>query len=176
MGRRIEVAAYDPVWPVQYDAEAGRLKSALGNCCIAIHHIGSTAVPGLKAKPTIDILGIVTAFEELERLDSQLMDLGYEPRGENGIPGRRYYVKREGDHHLFHFHTYEPGHPNIANHLIFRDYLREHPDEANAYQELKVELVARFRDDPARYTLGKAEFIQGILDHAGSWREENSLD
>ena len=91
-----------------------------------------------------------------------MIALGYDPRGENGIPGRRYFVKRNGEIHTYHLHVFQTGHPEINSYLDFRDYLRVHPDKARAYSELKETLVRKFWNNSVAYTEGKNEFVREI--------------
>jgi GrpB-like predicted nucleotidyltransferase (UPF0157 family) len=137
---------------------------------VAVHHIGSTAVPGLAAKPTIGILLIVRELAALDACNTLLADLGYQAKGEHGILGRRYFSKKEADHHLFHMHAYADGHPDIDRHLNFRDYLIAHPIVALDYQTLKQNLAEQFRDVPVAYTAGKANFILEVEKRAAAWR------
>lgn len=174
MTRVIEVLPYDPAWPDLYKAESEKLAPIFGANLIELHHIGSTSVPGLAAKPTIDILGIVNNLEEVDLLNSRLADLGYQARGENGIAGRRYFNKKEGDVHLFHLHTFQEGHPAIEEHLAFRDYLRSHPAICAEYAALKRDLAEAHKLEPVRYTDGKADFIQKTIEAAKVWKIDGS--
>jgi len=146
----------------------------IGSNLVELHHIGSTSVPGLAAKPTIDILAVVKALEELDSANPLFEGLGYIPRGENGIAGRRYFNKINGDVHLFHIHAFQEGHSAINNHLAFRDYLRSHPDVSGEYAELKYTLAEVYRNEPFRYTDGKDSFIQEIIEAATVWRNGSS--
>jgi GrpB-like predicted nucleotidyltransferase (UPF0157 family) len=170
MARIIEVLPYDPTWPQIYCAEAAQVSLVLGSNLVAAHHIGSTAVPGLAAKPTIDILLIVRELATLDACNTALSALGYQAKGEHGILGRRYFSKKEGDRHLFHMHAYAEGHADIERHLNFRDYLIAHPAAALDYQILKQGLAAQFREEPAEYTAGKANFIREVESRAAAWR------
>jgi GrpB-like predicted nucleotidyltransferase (UPF0157 family) len=170
MARIIEVLPYDPAWPQIYFAESVQVSTALGKNLVAAHHIGSTAVPGLAAKPTIDILLIVRELATLDACNTALADLGYQAKGEHGILGRRYYSKKEGDRHLFHIHAYAEGHVDITRHLNFRDFLIAHPGAALQYQALKQVLAKQFRDAPAEYTAGKERFICEVERQAAAWR------
>jgi GrpB-like predicted nucleotidyltransferase (UPF0157 family) len=168
--RKVEVFAYDPAWPEVYAEEVKRIQSHLGREGMAFHHIGSTAVPGLAAKPTIDILLVVESHDLLDRREGKFVELGYEAKGENGIAGRRYYQKKAGEVHLFHIHAFEVDHSEINRHLDFRDYLRSHPDDARAYEALKLQLAAQFSYNPIEYTTGKTQLIQAIDQKATAWR------
>jgi len=170
MTRKIEVQPYDPTWPALFRKEAERLRPMLGNNLAGLHHIGSTAVPGLAAKPTIDILIVVRSHTRLDACCQELESLGYSAKGENGIPGRRYFQRLAGEDHLFHLHAYEDGHPDIRRHLDFRDFLRVRPETARAYAALKQSLMAQYTYEPKLYTEGKSEFIQLVDRQAAAWR------
>ena len=173
MVRIVQVLAHNPGWSKAYSQEVQRLQAALDPLQITFHHIGSTSIPGLAAKPTIDMLGVVEDLAELDDRGQLLSDLGYEAKGENGIPGRRYFRKLAGEVHLFHIHAFEVGHPEIQRHLDFRDYLRAHPKDAAAYQELKFALSKKYPLDPISYTNGKTDFILSIDQKAAAWRTAN---
>lgn len=170
MARIVEIVPYDPNWPAKYCGEIKLIADVLGSILVAAHHIGSTAVPGLAAKPTIDILLVVCDLDLLDACNAAMAALGYQPKGENGIPGRRYFQKLAGEVHLFHIHAFKAGHPEITRHINFRDYLIAHPESAAEYQALKQELALRFRDAPAQYTSGKGTFIRKVDQFAAAWR------
>jgi len=159
--RKIEVVPYDPAWPAAFEAERALLCDALGDAAIAIHHIGSTSVPGLVAKPILDILVEAANIAALDARDDAVIALGYESKGEFGIPGRRYYRKGGADrtHHIHAFATDDPG---LARHLAFRDYLRAHPEIAREYADLKLRVAATCANDIERYMAGKNEFIKRV--------------
>jgi GrpB-like predicted nucleotidyltransferase (UPF0157 family) len=169
--RKIEVVSYDPRWPEMYQVEVERLTPAVGAQVIAFHHIGSTSVPGLCAKPTIDILAEVYSLAALDTCNKAMQALGYNPKGENGIVGRRYFNRLAGEVHLFHLHAFQTGHPAIAEHLAFRDYLRTHPAVAGEYTALKRRLAEQFTFDSLAYTEGKAAFITEVVQKVVAWGE-----
>ncbi len=133
MTRQVRVVPYDPAWPAEARAEAARLKAVLGEEAVAVHHFGSTAVPGLAAKPIIDLLVEVRDIDGIDAFNTALAALGYEARGENGIPGRRYFVRGSPDVHTHHVHMFQAGGMEVTRHLAVRDYLRARPAEAEAY-------------------------------------------
>jgi len=170
MARKVEVIPYDPGWPVVYAAEAESIRLVLGENVIAVHHIGSTAIPGMAAKPTIDLLVVDRDHGRLDACNDDMRRAGYQSKGENGVSGRRYFQRMIGDVHLFHIHAFEIGHPDIERHLNFRDYLRAHPIDARAYEALKRHLAAQFPFEPKKYTSGKTRFIRAIDQRAAGWR------
>ncbi len=160
----IIITPYNPDWPTMFEAEALKIREALGDNCLAVHHVGSTAVPGLAAKPKIDIIAVVSdpinAVEALEKI-------GIQYRGEYNIPMHYGFSKRGSiDVNL---HVYENGHPEIELNLLFRDYLRKHPDVRDEYANLKENLLrdsASFEKRNSMFTgynLGKDAFISKVL-------------
>ena len=160
----VVLAAYDPSWPEIFAGEAWAIRQALGTALVGIEHVGSTSVPGLASKPIIDIVVSVTSLEAGTARVPALAALGYDCRGENGIPGRLFFrkglVEFKRTHHL---HLVEAGHEQWASMLLFRDYLRSHPGATRRYEELKRALAEKFRDNRAAYTKGKADFVQAVL-------------
>ena len=156
--RRITVVEYDEQWPARYEAESTVLQITLGEVISRIHHIGSTSVPGLSAKPIIDILLEVCDLDELDQLNVAMERAGYRVRGENGIPNRRYFTKGE-DQRSHHVHAFGVGDPQIVKHLAFRDYLKKNKKEAEEYAEIKHAAALASEDNIHRYSALKADFI-----------------
>jgi GrpB-like predicted nucleotidyltransferase (UPF0157 family) len=160
----VQIAEYDPAWPALFERERGLIAGVLGDLAAAIEHVGSTAVPGLGGKPVIDMMVAVRdVFDEGQRCVAPLEGLGYEYKGELGIPGRLYFRKLTQGRWSHQIHTVESGSDLWERHLLFRDYLRGQPDEAEAYYELKVRLAAEFRTDREGYTEAKTRFIEAAL-------------
>ena len=155
----IEVVSYDPQWPQLFADEAEPIKLALESNCLALHHFGSTSVPGLESKPKIDILAVVKQFSKVNAL--ALENLGFEDRGEV-IPSGRYFAKKKPHIHL---HVFEEGNPLIERNLIFRDWLRAHQPDRDSYAELKRSLAVLHTDGMA-YCRAKTAFINKIIDKA----------
>lgn len=168
--RNIRVVPHDPSWIAEFEQEAGWLAAVFGDLLLSIHHIGSTSVPDLPAKPVIDIMPVVHDINGVERHHEALAALGYEARGENGIPGRRYFTKGGQVNRRCNVHTYEPDHPEVKQHLDFRDYLRTHPEIATAYGRLKASLAQQFPDDIFGYMAAKDRFIKETMAKARVWR------
>lgn len=162
MALHVVIVDYAPAWPQAFLAERARLEAILGDNAVAIHHIGSTSVPGLPAKPIIDIMPVVRSLEQVDASCDALVALGYEVLGEFGIPGRR-YMRKGGDARTHNVHIFAATDTeNIARHLGFRDYLRQHPDICAAYADLKRTLAKRYPYDIMAYNRGKDAFIKGI--------------
>lgn len=175
MARKMHVVEYSADWPLLYEQEIVLLRRALGKEIIRDHHVGSTAVPGLAAKPIIDILLEVQSVERLDDLSQAMERIGYQPRGEFGIPGRRYYLKG-GDDRTHHVHAFAVDDPRIGNHLAFRDYLREHPAAVAEYSTVKQAAAVAHRNDPEGYGAFKQDFVERTVAKAVHWTEERRTD
>mgnify|MGYP002777060727 CR=1 FL=1 len=159
--RKVEVVSHDPQWRSQFEVEATAIAAALSTNAVTVHHIGSTAIPGIYAKPIIDLLVEVHTIKQIDEQTTAMQALGYEALGEFGIPGRRYFRKHNalGDR-THHVHVFQSGSPEIKRHLAFRDYLRTHPAEAQAYSQLKQALAQQHPHDIEAYMDGKDGFIR----------------
>lgn len=164
----MSVVDYDPRWPKAYESEIAEIRNVLGDVIVRAHHIGSTAVPGLPAKPLIDILLEVHDLALLDARDGAMRTIGYEPRGECGIPGRRYY-RKGGDARTHHVHAFGAGDPHVAEHLAFRDYLCAHPGIAEDYARIKRAAATRHRNDPEGYAAYKRKFVADAVRAACLW-------
>lgn len=171
--RKVEVCPYNEKWVSLFEEEADHLRHIFDEQMVAIYHIGSTSVPGLKAKPIIDIMPVVKNIHRVDPYNSRMKELGYEPKGENGIGGRRYFQKG-GDHRSHHIHIYEQGNSNIDRHLAFRDFLRTHPDVNKQYGELKEKLAQQFPYDIGAYIAGKEKLVLEIERQALEWYGDGS--
>jgi len=165
----MSVVDYDPRWAEAAAVEIAALHDILGDVVVHGHHIGSTAVAGLAAKPVIDLLLEVRSLARLDGFDPAMRSIGYEPRGEFGIPGRRYYPKG-GDDRTHHVHAFAVGDRHVAEHLAFRDYLREHADVAANYEHVKRQAAATYRHDPDGYVAFKHAFVAAAVADALAWR------
>ncbi len=161
---QLRLTLYNPNWSLLFLAEKERLFASLGNDVLDVQHIGSTAIPGMPAKPILDIGVAVANFEEASRCIPLLEQLGYRYKGENGIPRRHYFVKGEPRTH--HLHMLEIESAEWKSHLRFRDYLRRNPASAQAYASLKQNLATQFATDREAYQNGKEDFIQAVLQQA----------
>lgn len=165
----IVVADYDPAWPVAFERVRSFVWPAVADVAISIQHVGSTSVPGLAAKPVIDIDVIVPAAQVAAGVE-RLQSLGYEHQGDLGVSQREAFRSPPGftRHHLYLCPSTSPA---LANHLAIRDYLRGHPPAARAYGELKKKLARDFVDDIDGYVAGKTPFLVGILRAVGFTEE-----
>lgn len=157
----IRVVSHDPAWSAKFDAEEKRIAEAVGEAVVRIHHIGSTAIPQIKAKPVIDILLEVISLEALDKKAPMLEALDYEAMGEFGIPGRRYFRLNDPSETRTHqVHAFEPGVPDVIRHVAFRDYMRAHPSIAAEYSALKERLADAYPYNIDAYMEGKDAFIK----------------
>lgn len=166
---QIEVVPYDPIWPEQFKQEESCIRKALGKLCIAVYHVGSTSVPGLAAKPKIDILAVA---KDRDASLKALEKAGYSYRGEWNIPLKCGLVKRGNPDVNLHLY-FDHNHPEVELNLKFRDYLRTHPDVRDQYAQIKMDIL---RDSSSNtkaangfplYTLRKAPFIKSVLNKIG---------
>jgi GrpB-like predicted nucleotidyltransferase (UPF0157 family)/GNAT superfamily N-acetyltransferase len=169
MTRKIEIVPYNPAWPEMFEEEAEQIKHSLGKNCVAVHHIGSTAVPGLCAKPKIDIILVV---KMMRHLIQDLEKLDYEYRGEFNIPLHLGFRKRPPLTNI-NLHVFEEGNPEIELNLLFRDYLLNHREAKEQYANLKLSLAKEKSSQQktnaavSAFNLGKDTFIKKILEQAG---------
>ena len=165
MAAPVVIVGYDPRWPTSYAEERERILAVVRDLIIGIEHIGSTAVPGLGGKPIIDIMGAVRQLEDAERCIQQLQSIGYEyvPEYNEFIPERRYFHKGPPEARTFHLHMVELTSEFWERHLLFRDWLRSHPEDAQEYDELKRGLADRFGRDREGYTEAKGPFIEAVV-------------
>ena len=171
MAQRIVVVPHDPAWGRAFAAEARAIRAALGENCLAVCHIGSTAVEGLWAKPILDLLPVVRDLKAVDSRRDALTALGYEYLGEFGIPGRR-YLRKGGDHRTHQVHLFgRESRDEIRRHLAVPAYLRCHPDAARDYAQLKRRLARRFPRDIDGYCDGKDAFVKALERAALDWWE-----
>jgi GrpB-like predicted nucleotidyltransferase (UPF0157 family) len=169
--KKVVVVPHDPRWRDAFEAEAKRVAAALGENVVAVHHVGSTAIPNIYAKPVIDLLVEVRGIAEVDGRSDAMESLGYEVLGEYGIRGRRYYRKDNGQGVRTHnVHAFEAGSEEAERHLAFRDYMIAHPSEAQRYGELKRRLADEHPQDFDGYMDGKDGFIKEMDRRAALWR------
>lgn len=167
----VDLRPYDPAWPARYERERAAIVGALGDlvdggALDGIEHVGSTAVPGLSAKPCIDILARVHPYPPAAEQVTALESAGFAHHGENGLPGRTYFTK--GPHEV-HLHVVGFDSEHWQRHLLFRDYLRAAPDARGRYQALKERLAATFPDRREAYQDGKSDLIAELDREALAW-------
>lgn len=166
---KVEVREHNEQWHQMFKDESCRINGLLGDELVDIHHIGSTSVSGLKAKPIIDIMPIVRDIEKIDSFNNQMEEIGYECMGEFGIKGRRYF--RKGlDKRTHQIHVFQlDNKKDINRHLAVRDYLRTHFEDAKMYGDLKENLAQQFPNDIVSYAEGKETFVKGLEQKALIW-------
>ncbi len=165
----VKVVEYNPQWIELYEIEKREILNFLGDTLVAIHHIGSTAVKGLKSKPIIDIIIVIEKIEELDYFNVEFEKLGYECMGEFGMSGRRYF-RKGGDNRTHQIHAFGVKSKfDIDRHLAVRNYLREFPDVANEYGELKEKVASQNQQDIDGYCDGKDKFVKELEAKALNW-------
>ena len=169
--KKVEVVPHDPRWRDAFEEEAMHIAAALGANAAAIHHIGSTSIPNIYAKPVIDMLVEIRDITRLEQQGPAMESLGYEVMGEFGIPGRQYFRKDNAEGIRTHqIHAFQAGSAEGERHLAFRDYMIAHPEEALEYSELKRKLAEEHPQDIDGYMDGKDGFIREMDRRAARWR------
>lgn len=169
MSQRVTVTQYDPNWKNIFEKEAALISDVLKDNLVSIHHIGSTSIKGLAAKPIIDIMPVVKDLKAVDSLAHLFEAAGYEYMGEFGIENRR-YLRKGGDERTHQIHIFEQSdNYNIERHLAFRDYMRTHPKERDAYAVLKTKLAEKYPYDIESYCDGKEAFVKAVEKQALEW-------
>ncbi len=166
MPEPVIIVEYDPTWPILYEVERTHILNAIGGFIEDIQHVGSTSVPGLGAKPIIDIMIGIHKLSLVDKCVQPLQSFGYDYMGEFGIPDRHYFRKPPEaltTHRTHHIHMVETNHDGWKRNVLFRDYLRTHPEDANQYEVLKRALAKQFGSGREGYTDAKTEFIEAVL-------------
>jgi GrpB-like predicted nucleotidyltransferase (UPF0157 family) len=171
MADRVIIVPYDPHWPELFSRLGAAMRSALGDVALRIDHIGSTAIPGLDAKPILDVQISVAAFEPLDAYRLPLEHLGYVFRADNPDRTKRYFREAPGDRRT-HIHVRRVGSWPEQFALLFRDYLRGHSEDAKPYAALKQALARQHGEDRQGYTNAKSPMIWEILKKADRWGQE----
>ncbi|MEB3281677.1 MAG: GrpB family protein [Lyngbya sp.] len=168
--KKVEVVPPNPNWEIDFQKESQQIANIFGENAIAIHHIGSTSIPGIYAKPVIDLLVEVKEITKVDEKNAEMESFGYTIMGEFGIVGRRYFRKDNSvGIRTHHVHVFEVGSTEVKRHLAFRDYLIAHPEDAQKYSVLKQELAAKYPHDIEAYMDGKDSFIKEMEKKAVEW-------
>ncbi len=173
--REVELVPHNPEWSQLAEEEAKRILEQLSVPVIGVYHIGSTSIPGIKAKPILDFVIEVEDLDDIIRSTEMLGELGYISKGEYGIPGRQFFTKDTDGERSHHLHVFQQGHPDIERHLVFRDFLRANPEAAHKYEIIKEKLAKRFPKESGNYTEAKSDFILSMDEVARYWLEQNGF-
>ena len=169
MSSKYTFSDYSKRWPGEFAEEVKRLRYLLGKTLIKVHHIGSTSIPGLAAKPIIDLLPVVSDLLELDQVTSSLEKAGYKAWGEYGLEGRRFFTKDANSVRTYNIHAYQQGHADIHRHVAFRDFLRSNHSICEQYASLKREAYRLYPDDINAYNDHKSDWIQRTEQDAMLW-------
>ncbi|MFJ7941096.1 GrpB family protein [Peribacillus sp. NPDC096622] len=173
--RKAKILAWTDDWGKSYSQEEKILKEVFRDELVDIFHIGSTSIPTIGyAKPIIDILIVVKDIENVDLYNNEMLELGYEPKGENGIAGRRYFPKGK-DNRTHHLHIFQVDSEQIKIHLDFKEYLIKNPVEAKKYGELKINLANQFPNEHHKYQDGKQQFVNELADKAKEWASQRRI-
>ncbi|HWI72391.1 MAG TPA: GrpB family protein [Baekduia sp.] len=165
----VRIVDYDRAWPVMAEQELRRIKEASGDLAVRLEHVGSTAVPGLAAKPIIDLQLSVAVMEPRERYVRPLERLGYLFAPTPESPDHHFFAKPPERPRTHHLHVCETGSEHEFRHVAVRDFLRSHPDEAACYAAIKREVAARHPEDRLAYIDGKDEYVTALEERAVTW-------
>ncbi|WP_026072285.1 GrpB family protein [Nodosilinea nodulosa] len=167
---------YSPDWPLAFEQAAACLRDLLDDDLVVIHHIGSTSVPGLAAKPIIDLLPVARSIAIIEAKTPRLEAAGYRAWGEYGLPGRRFFTRDQHGYRTHNIHIYGQDDPDIERHLAFRNYLRTHPAVRDEYAAVKRAAYARYPADIGGYSDSKHGWIQTVEAQARAWYRQCGSD
>lgn len=170
MGEKVIIAPYDPEWPELFRRLGARLRGALGDVALRIDHIGSTSIPGLAAKPIIDVQISVASFDPLDAYRIPLESVGFVWRADNPELTKRYFRESPGDRRT-HIHVRRAGSFSEQFPLLFRDYMRTHPEDAERYAALKHMLAEQYAEDRHGYVEAKGPFVWQTIRKADEWAQ-----
>lgn len=160
--RSYKIVPYDSNWPAEYEKICAIIAPVFGSLAVAFEHVGSTSIPDMAGKPTIDVLVIVKDAAEVDALNAKMARLGYLAMGEYVAPGGRLFILEKNGDRLVNIHCFEPQHPKTKRFLAVRDYLRSNPEEAKAYANLKLELFSKYPNDYGAYREAKDKFMKEL--------------
>ncbi len=167
----LRVVPHQPEWEQVFRVEKKRLEEIFGRDALAIEHVGSMAVPGLRAKPIIDVAVQVPAIGLVQPVENGLVALGYTERVNRLEGPQRVFVKSGQEAETHHLHVIQAGYPEWDRKVLFRNYLRQHAEARQAYEALKLHLWQQFGNDRRAYTDGKKSFIDAVVEQAGHGKQ-----
>ncbi len=161
--RKYTIEKYNPDWKNQFKKEAEALQGIFDKVALSIEHIGSTAVPNLSGKPTIDVLVVVNQLTDIDKIAPLMMKSGYEDKGECVTKNSRLFVQEENNERLVNVHIFPKDHLHVTEMLKVRDYLRTHPEKVGEYNNLKLDLYKKYPDDYGMYRKYKDEWMKDLV-------------
>lgn len=161
--RKYTIEQYNPDWKKEFEKERDIFSKIVGTTALSIEHIGSTAVPGLSGKPTIDVLVTVNALADITPYISSMIENGYIDKGEYVTENSRLFVREENNERLVNIHIFPKDHEHVSEMLKVRDYLRTHPEKVQEYNNLKIELYNKYPDDYGMYRKYKDEWMDNLV-------------
>lgn len=162
-GRKYEIVEYDEAWPERFATEAKVIKDIFGQKALEIEHIGSTSVPGLAGKPTIDVLVLVDDVGVADELKDEMAEAGYTALGGYVLPEARLFMKDNNGHRVVNVHVFPAEHSHVKEMLAWRDYLRVHPEVVAEYSQLKFDLASSYPEDYGQYRKYKDAFVKSLM-------------
>ncbi|MBN1872856.1 MAG: GrpB family protein [Anaerolineae bacterium] len=163
---KVQLVPHNPLWQTYFDLESHRLYAALGAYVKEIRHIGSTAIPGIYAKPILDVMVGLVNIADVRHCEALLVALGYTYEGEQAISGWHFFKKKAGNLTTHHLHVVEWNGSYWLDHVLFQEYLFRHPEVAEAYESLKLALEKKHADNREAYTRDKTDFINKVTEMA----------
>ena len=160
--RKYTVEPYNPEWKKRFEVEAKYLRSIFSDKVISIEHVGSTAVPGLAGKPTIDILITVAKIEIADELLEKIEGIGYKSLGDYINKSSRLFVKEANDTRLVNLHIFEATHPHVKDVIDLRNFFRSHSEVVEEYSKLKFDLAEKYPEDYGLYRKYKDEWMENL--------------
>lgn len=164
---KVRLSDYTEDWKVMFEEEVKILKAIFGDEITSFEHFGSTSIPGMKAKPVIDMMCIVNEIEKIDSYNEQMNSMQYDVAGEWGIEGRRLF-RKGGENRTHHIHFYQSDNPQIKRHIVFRDYLLANPEEASRYSQFKEALANKY-ESTSDYSPAKKAFVSAMEKKALAW-------
>lgn len=167
----VKLSAHNRRWKNLFEKEKKMLFAEFRNKILEISHGGSTAIPGIPAKPIIDMFAVVSSLSVANHIKNKLEGIGYHYRGKEGVSGRILFVKGPEERRTHHLHLVECDNDEWKNHLLIKNYYLKHPDVARRYAKLKVKLAKKYPDNRSAYGKGKDDFIQSVIAKAKKERD-----
>lgn len=171
-----KIISYDPNWPVSFSNESKKIHDIIGNNILETHHIGSTSVPGMSGKATIDILFVVENITKIDSYISDLNKIGYNSLGSRNAKNSHLFEKEVDGQRIFIIHFYQNNHPEIFQIIAIRDYLRTHQDKVKQYSKYKLSLFQKFPNDYNQYRKLKDEYMVNLKNEAIAWAKKHRSD